>query len=76
MIAGTFNLVMAQRLCRTICPQCKTQHSIANTESHTHAKEAFHNIDQEKLKREIIKRNIKPEQRTTFMNDGIAYYGS
>ncbi len=76
MIAGTFNLVMAQRLCRTICPHCKATHNISNTEWHKHAREAFQNIDKEKLKTEIIKRNIRPEQWTAFINEGIAYYGS
>jgi type II secretory ATPase GspE/PulE/Tfp pilus assembly ATPase PilB-like protein len=62
MIAGTFNLVMAQRLTRKICEHCKTQYSIAGTELHDDVRAAFVNFDQEKLAEEIMARGIDQQQ--------------
>jgi type II secretory ATPase GspE/PulE/Tfp pilus assembly ATPase PilB-like protein len=76
MIAGTFNLVMAQRLCRKICENCKTQISVKNTEHHMRAKQAFSNFEKEKLKSEISKRNVTADQRTNFVNEGVCYHGT
>jgi len=73
MIAGTFNLVMAQRLCRKVCSDCKIQYSIQNTEEHLFAREAFQTFDKTELKKEIESRNIDLQTRNSFINDGICY---
>lgn len=71
MLAGTFNVVMAERLARTVCPHCKAPFSVKWTEQHRFAVESFKNILPELLKKEIIKRNITQEQRNSFINDGM-----
>ncbi len=73
MIAWTFNLVIAQRLARTICPHCKAKVNISNDPKYQRSKQAFMNIDPEFLKQEIIKRWISPQQRQDYMNNWIAY---
>jgi len=76
MIAGTFNLVMAQRLCRKICPNCIQQKNVKNEPEFKYVKKSLANFDKEKLKKEIILRNITQEQRDNFINKGIMSYGS
>jgi len=71
MIAGTFNLVMAQRLCRTTCPNCKEQKNISSDNNYISAKKSLSNFNKEKLKQEIIARWITQEQRDLFINNGI-----
>lgn len=50
MVAGTFNLVMAQRLCRRICEDCKVEHSIVWTEVHHDIRETFAKFGSRKVK--------------------------
>lgn len=76
MIAGTFNLVIAQRLARTICPHCKQQVNVKEDPQWKFSKESFSNMDTEFLKQEIIRRNIDPRVRKWYMNDGVAYVGT
>ena len=70
MVAGTFNLVMAQRLARTVCPHCPTITSVKGQEWFEHAKEAFVSMDKTKLSDEVRKRGITQEQRVAFMQEG------
>jgi len=76
MLAGTFNLVMAQRLIRTICPNCKTKVSKKDDPKYNYAKKSFTNFDKEALKNEIIKRWITQQQRDEFIKEGLVYQGS
>jgi type II secretory ATPase GspE/PulE/Tfp pilus assembly ATPase PilB-like protein len=69
MLAGTFNLVMAQRLVRTICPNCKSEQNIKNDPKYQASKKSFTNFDKDKLKIEIISRGITQEQRDKFINE-------
>jgi type II secretory ATPase GspE/PulE/Tfp pilus assembly ATPase PilB-like protein len=71
MLAGTFNLVMAQRLVRTICPNCKTKVSLKDDPKYLYARKTFNNFEKEALKKEIISRGITQTQRDGFINDGI-----
>lgn len=73
MLAWTFNLVMAQRLCRTNCEHCKTKISIKDNPKYEYAKKSFHNFEKELLKKEIISRWITKEQRDSFINDWMVY---
>jgi len=76
MIAGTFNLVMAQRLCRTICPNCKIKINAKNDPKYEYAKKSFLNFDKEQLKNEIIKRGITQKEWDQFIKEGIVSQGS
>jgi len=76
MIAGTFNLVIAQRLCRKICSKCKERISINDTERHLNARESFQHFDRNELKKEIDSRQIDFKTRNDFINDGVCYHGS
>ncbi len=71
MLAWTFNLVMAERLVRKVCYNCKQPVCIKNTPQHHFAVDSFKNIIPELLKKEIISRNISQEQRNSFINDWI-----
>jgi len=76
MIVGTFNLIMAERLVRKVCEHCKIQTSIKDDPKYTFAKESFRNFEKESLKKEIISRWIRQEQRNDFVNNGLMYVGS
>jgi type II secretory ATPase GspE/PulE/Tfp pilus assembly ATPase PilB-like protein len=56
MIAGTFNLVIAQRLARKICNHCAKGLDVKSDDRREHAKKTFTNFDKELLKKEIISR--------------------
>jgi type II secretory ATPase GspE/PulE/Tfp pilus assembly ATPase PilB-like protein len=70
MIAGTFNLVMAQRLARKCCSECLREVNIKETQPNLYntAKETFVDM-KDSLKDEIIKRKINPENWNKFIND-------
>ena len=70
MVAGTFNVVMAQRLIRRLCPQCIHTISIKDTPQRKDAVDAFRGLEPNVLKNEIISRNITPEQWKSFITDG------
>jgi type II secretory ATPase GspE/PulE/Tfp pilus assembly ATPase PilB-like protein len=70
MVAGTFNVVMAQRLIRRVCIQCKHTISIKDTPQRRDAVDAFRGLEPEVLKSEIISRNIAPDQWKAFITDG------
>lgn len=71
MLAGTFNLVIAQRLLKRVCPQCKKEHSVKWDPLWEYSKWAFSNFEPEMLKKEILSRGIDQNQWTKFMKDGI-----
>ncbi len=70
MIAGTFNLVIAQRLCRRVCKKCAEEIDVKNDERRVHAKHTFENFDKELLKKEIVSRWITKQQWTNFISEG------
>ncbi|MEI7563076.1 MAG: hypothetical protein WCJ39_05350 [bacterium] len=76
MLAGTFNLVMAQRLARRVCSACKVQTSIKESPQYLYAKDSFKNYDEDALKKEIASRNITQKQRDDFMLEGLIQVGS
>ncbi|HCY21000.1 TPA: hypothetical protein DIC40_04020 [Patescibacteria group bacterium] len=76
MLAGTFNLVMAERLARKVCYHCKQATSVKGTPQHRFAVSSFKNIIPELLKKEIISRNITQEQRNSFINEGMIMTGT
>jgi type II secretory ATPase GspE/PulE/Tfp pilus assembly ATPase PilB-like protein len=76
MLAGTFNVVMAERLVRKVCYHCKTQTSIKWNPQHTYALQNFKNFDKDLLKKEVLSRNISQEQRNAFVNDGMISVGT
>lgn len=69
MVAGTFNLVMAQRLIRKVCPQCQHTTCIKDTPKWKDAVDAFRGLDATILKKEIISRGLTPEQWKNFVTD-------
>jgi len=71
MLAGTFNLVIAQRLCRKTCTECVREIDVSNDKKRKHAKETFVNFDKELLKQEIVARWIGSEQWTKFISKWI-----
>jgi len=76
MIAGTFNLVMAQRLVRTTCPDCKIETEVLNDPRYIYAKKTFVSFEKESLKKEIISRWISQVQRDKFIKEGKVTIGS
>jgi len=76
MLAGTFNLVMAQRLTRSICHNCKQQVSVKEKPEYKYAKKNFINFDKDALKKEIISRGISQQERDMFIKEGIVYEGT
>lgn len=76
MLSGTFNLVLAERLCRKVCSQCKTSKSIIDDPKFKYAKESFKNFNQDLLKKEIIARNINQEQWSNFIQKGNVSVGT
>jgi type IV pilus assembly protein PilB len=70
MVAGTFNVVMAQRLIRRICTECKHTISIKDTPQRKDAVDSFRGLDQNVLKNEIMSRDITAEQWKVFITDG------
>lgn len=75
MIAGTFNLVMAQRLVRRNCTHCQCDHQL-DPEIHQHVRAAFAHFDQEKLKQELLSRSITQEQWKRIIADATISIGS
>jgi type IV pilus assembly protein PilB len=66
MLAGTINLVIAQRLGRRVCPHCATKVSVKDDPKYLYAKKTFQNFDKDSLKKEILSRNITQQERTDF----------
>lgn len=76
MLAGTFNLVIAQRLGRKICPHCAIKVSVKDDIKYLNAKQAFRSFDKELLKREILLRGISQEEWNDFFVDGYVSQGT
>jgi type II secretory ATPase GspE/PulE/Tfp pilus assembly ATPase PilB-like protein len=53
MLAGTFNLVMAERLVRKICNNCKKEVIIKNDPKYKYAKKSIEIFNKELLKKEM-----------------------
>ncbi len=75
MLAGTFNIIMAQRLARRVCTKCKTTYNIKenNPKFYKHAKETLQEMDQRYIRREIKKREIDDKKWKQFIQNWIAY---
>ena len=71
MVAGTFNLVIAQRLCRKACPHCSQKVNLSNHTMYLNALETFKEFDREALKNELISRGITAQQWNEFIKQGI-----
>ena len=71
MVAGTFNLVIAQRLCRKACPHCSQKVNLSNHPMYLNALETFKEFDREALKNELISRGITAQQWNEFIKQGI-----
>ncbi len=67
MMAGTFNLVIAQRLARKTCTHCAKEIDVKSDEKRAIAKKAFSNFDKNLLRKEIASRWITQEQWSKFM---------
>ena len=67
MLAGTFNLVIAQRLVRELHPDHKKQVSVVDHPAYMRAKQSFERFDAQQLKKEVQARNITKEQWDAFM---------
>jgi len=78
MIAGTFNLVIAQRLWRKICDHCKTKYNIKkdNPSLYKNMIEVLQKMKPEYVKQELTLRWITWERWNEFKNDGIIYIWS
>ena len=76
MLVGTFNLVMAERLTRKVCTNCKIQTSAKDNPKYKFAKESFRNFDKDALKKEILSRGITQQQRDDFINNAMISTGS
>lgn len=75
MIAGTFNIVMAQRLWRKICDKCKKEINVKALfpEFYVYARETLANMDKIALKKEINLRWIDPLAVEKFANEWLSY---
>jgi type IV pilus assembly protein PilB len=71
-LCGTFNLIMAQRLSRKICPHCQKDHSISDSDHYIYAKESLAQMDPKKLENELKLRNISQEQWKKFSDGNIS----
>lgn len=75
MIAGTFNLVMAQRLGRKICDDCKVQYNLKENEPKIYSNmvKSLKTMWDDKLKNEIILRKIPKENWENFIKEWKIY---
>ncbi|MCS6982960.1 MAG: GspE/PulE family protein [Candidatus Absconditabacterales bacterium] len=76
MIAGSFNLIMAQRLVRRCCDLCSVKVNVKDHPHYERTKACFGSMDREALKQEIIMRGISPAQWTEYINEGWVTQGS
>ena len=71
MVAGTFNLVMAQRLVRRVCSTCKKEISIKDSPRWADSVDSFRWLDSTILKNEIVSREIDPAFWKRYVTEGI-----
>jgi len=76
MVAGTFNLVIAQRLCRNICPNCKTVANFKTDPRYLNALETFKEFDKDALRDELVSRGITGQEWASFIKDGNIIVGT
>lgn len=76
MVAGTFNLVIAQRLCRKACPHCAKKVNLSTDPMYLNAIETFKEFDKEALKNELISRGITGQQWNEFIQQGMVTIGT
>ena len=76
MLAGTINLVIAQRLGRKNCYHCTTKISVKDDPKYIYAKKTFLHFDKEMLKKEILSREITQQERTDFFVQGYISQGT
>jgi type II secretory ATPase GspE/PulE/Tfp pilus assembly ATPase PilB-like protein len=76
MLAGTINLIIAQRLGRKVCSHCATKVSVKDEMKYQYAKKTFQNFNKDSLKKEIISRGITKEQRSDFFINGYISQGT
>ncbi len=76
MLAGTFNLVIAQRLWRRVCSHCSAKVAVKDDLRYRNAKQAFLSFDKELLKKEILLRGITQEEWNDFFIRGYVSQGT
>ena len=76
MVAGTFNLIIAQRLCRKVCSHCAQKVKVLNDPQFLNAIETFKEFDREALKNEMISREITGQMWNDFIKEGIITVGT
>ncbi len=76
MVAGTFNLVIAQRLGRKVCSNCTQKIDVKNSNKYQNALETFRDFDRTALKNELVSRKITGEQRNDFVKEGKITVGT
>ena len=78
MIAGTFSLVMAQRLGRKVCDHCKVKYNLKQNdpEFYKWMMETLKFMNPDHVKREIKLRKIPLERWNEFTKEWIIYIGS
>ena len=76
MLAGTFNLVIAQRLWRRVCPHCQQKIKVSWTQKYEVSRNTLRNFDKELLKRELMLRGITQEQWSDYFVNGFVTCGS
>jgi type IV pilus assembly protein PilB len=72
-ITGTFNLVIAQRLCRKACDQCKVYQTMDDPKRKDYlafARDSLTSMKSEALTRELELRNIDDTTRKRFFEEG------
>ena len=76
MLAGTFNVVMAERLSRKVCSRCAQLTSVKDDSKYGYAIKSFKAYNPELLKQELADRGITQEQLSIFMDQGMVMKGS
>ena len=76
MVAGTFNLIIAQRLCRKVCSHCAQKVKVLNDPQFLNAIETFKEFDRDALKNEMISREITGQMWNDFIKEGIITVGT
>jgi len=78
MLAGTFNLVMAQRLWRKVCEKCKIKYNVKkdDLELYKNMMEVLSSMKPEHIKQELKLRWITWERWNEFSKEWIVYIWS
>lgn len=67
MLAGTFNFVMAQRLSRKVCTNCRAEVEVKDDKLYQRAREELGRIPKETLVSEMQKRGINDSMWQRFV---------